>query len=72
MRRRVGGEEIKRGNESQRIAAEHSDISLWTYSELLYTTRLVPDIVGLWSADAPLDRLAELLFTATKYTPLNT
>jgi hypothetical protein len=36
----------------------------WDLFSLGYTTRLVPDISGIWSANAPLDRLA-LLFHST-------
>ena len=40
-------------------------VSEWDLFSIGYTSRLVPDIVGIWSADAPLDRLALLLYTAT-------
>jgi pimeloyl-ACP methyl ester carboxylesterase len=42
----------------------------WDLFSVGYTTRLVPDIVGIWSADAPLDRLALMLYTATNLPAL--
>ncbi len=51
------------------VAADHH-LSDWDIFSIGYTTRLIPDIVGLWSADAPLDRLVELFFAATTYSSL--
>jgi pimeloyl-ACP methyl ester carboxylesterase len=42
----------------------------WDIYSFGYTTRLVPDLVGLWSANAPLDRLSLLLEAAASVAPL--
>jgi hypothetical protein len=52
------------------IAAENR-LADWDIFSIGYTTRLVPDIVGVWSADAPLDRLALMLYTATTLPALS-
>src|SRR5436190_10988178 len=46
-------------------------LSDWDMFSVGYTTRLVPDIVGIWKANAPIDRLAELLYTLTSYEPIS-
>src|ERR1700693_5524627 len=48
-----------------------SRLNDWDILSIGYTTRLVPDIVGIWSADAPLDRLALLLSTIASTPPLS-
>ncbi len=35
-----------------------------------YATKLVPDIVGIWKANAPIDRLAGMFYTAAMYDQL--
>jgi pimeloyl-ACP methyl ester carboxylesterase len=42
----------------------------WDIFSIGYTTRLVPDIVGIWNADAPLERLAGLLISTAGVSPL--
>lgn len=66
------GDLVKTWGQFPVFVAAEPRLANWDIFSIGYTTRLVPDIVGLWSADAPLDRLAELLLTATKYTSLNT
>ena len=48
-----------------------SRISDWDLFTVGYATALVPDIVGIWKANAPLDRLAFLLHTVTSQKPLD-
>src|SRR5512138_2648077 len=43
----------------------------WDLYSLGYTTRLVPDLVGIWSADAPLSNLALLLSTTCANSALS-
>src|SRR5215831_8720680 len=43
----------------------------WDVFSVGYTTRLVPDIVGIWSADAPLDRLSLQLANTASVVPLS-
>lgn len=50
--------------------AADSRLSGWDTYSVGYTTRLVPDIVGIWSADAPLSSLSLLLKTALTEQPL--
>jgi pimeloyl-ACP methyl ester carboxylesterase len=42
----------------------------WDVLSIGYSTRLVPDLVGVWRADAPLERLSLLLHTAAEYAGL--
>src|SRR5262245_36980787 len=43
----------------------------WDIFSVGYTTRLVPDLVGIWSADAPLDRLSLQLSNTVSVAPLS-
>jgi pimeloyl-ACP methyl ester carboxylesterase len=46
-------------------------LSDWDIFSIGYSTRFTPDIVGVWSADAPLERLAFLLNTTASHAPLD-
>src|SRR5204863_4102600 len=40
-----------------------SVLNLWDVVSLGYSTKLAPDLSGIWSADAPIDKLSILLRT---------
>ena len=42
----------------------------WDLFSVGYTDAAVPDLVGIWKANAPIDRLATLLYTAAAQPPL--
>lgn len=46
-------------------------IAAWDIFSLGYATGLAPDLRGIWSADPPIDSLADLLRTAVGLPPLN-
>ena len=46
------------GNFPTLIVAD-SRLADWDLFSVGYTTRLVPDLVGIWKANAPIDRLAD-------------
>ena len=59
-----GGDPEKTWGKFPEFLSADRQLSGWDVFTVGYTTRLVPDIVGIWSADAPLDRLALLLASA--------
>ena len=42
---------------------KHAPLNDWDMVSLGYSSKLAPDFSGVWSADAPIDRLATLLRT---------
>ena len=42
----------------------------WDIFSVGYATKLVPDIVGIWKANAPIDPLAGMFYTAAMYDQL--
>jgi pimeloyl-ACP methyl ester carboxylesterase len=65
------GDPSKTWGQFPAFVAADSRLNDWDIFSIGYTTRLVPDIVGIWSADAPLDRLALLLSTIASTPPLS-
>lgn len=57
--------------EFPRFITEDARLNGWDLFSIGYVTKLVPDIVGVWKANAPIDRLAELLYAATAQPPLS-
>lgn len=53
------------------ILKENAKLSDWDIYSFGYDTRLLPDIVGVWSADAPIGTLANLLETASGIPPMD-
>lgn len=52
------------------LLAADERLKNWDLYSLGYQTKLVPDIVGIWSANAPLETLALLLYSSTSLVPL--
>jgi pimeloyl-ACP methyl ester carboxylesterase len=49
------------------LLAQNPALDAWDLVSLGYSTRLAPDLSGVWSADAPIDRLATLLRTTIDF-----
>lgn len=49
------------------LLAQNPALDAWDVVSLGYSTRLAPDLSGVWSADAPIDRLATLLRTTINF-----
>jgi pimeloyl-ACP methyl ester carboxylesterase len=43
------------------------ELAAWDIVSLGYSTALIPDLVGIWSADAPIDKLATLFRTTVNF-----
>lgn len=46
---------------------QRTELSGWDVVSLGYSTALIPDLVGIWSADAPIDKLATLFRTTVSF-----
>lgn len=66
-----GGDPAKTWGDFPAFVASDPRLNDWDIFSMGYTSRLIPDIVGIWSADAPLDRLALLLNTTATLPPLS-
>src|SRR5260370_13000457 len=49
------------------LLIQNPALDAWDVVSLGYSTRLAPDLSGVWSADAPIDRLATLLRTTINF-----
>ena len=65
------GDPVKTWGQFPNFVAAEPRLADWDIFSIGYATRLVPDLVGIWSANAPLDRLAELLATTAAFGALS-
>lgn len=65
-----GGDWKKTWGEFPKLVAADKRLNDWDIYSIGYATALLPDIVGIWSANAPLDRLSLLLHAAATQPPL--
>ena len=65
-----GGDATGTWGNFPRLLQDESALKDWDIFSVGYATKLVPDIVGIWKANAPIDRLAGMFYTAAMYDQL--
>jgi pimeloyl-ACP methyl ester carboxylesterase len=65
-----GGDAAGTWGNFPRLLQDEGALKGWDIFSVGYATKLVPDIVGIWKANAPIDRLAGMFYTAAMYDQL--